>query len=194
MTNVIMIDNYDSFTFNLVQYLQELGARVETVRNDAMTAAQLTARRPDFFVLSPGPSTPSHAGVCLDLITACASSGIPLLGVCLGHQAIGQAFGGQVIRADLPRHGKVSEVFHQGGGVFKNLPSPLQATRYHSLIVERTSLPPCLQVTAATADGTIMGLKHAQAAIEGVQFHPESVLTEGGKTMLRNFIEALPRA
>lgn len=185
-----MIDNYDSFTWNLVQYLQELGITVETVRNDAASAAELIARAPDFFILSPGPSNPDQAGVCLDLIAAAAMAHIPLLGVCLGHQAIGQAFGGKVLRATLPLHGKVSPVSHRGEGVFKGLPSPLEATRYHSLIVERQTLPPELIVTAETADGTIMGLRHKSLPIEGVQFHPESVLTQHGHAMLANFARA----
>jgi anthranilate synthase component 2 len=183
----IMVDNYDSFTFNLVQYLQELGLEVVTRRNDDRTAAELIAERPDFFVLSPGPSTPERAGVCLSLIAAAAAADVPLLGVCLGHQAIGQAFGGDVVRADLPLHGKVSPVHHEGRGVFKGLPSPLEATRYHSLIVAAHTLPADLEVTARTADGTIMGLRHRTRLIEGVQFHPESVLTEHGKDMLANF-------
>ena len=183
----VMIDNYDSFTFNLVQYLQELQVTVKTVRNDALTVDALLALRPDFFVLSPGPSTPEQAGVCLDLIPAAHRAGVPLLGVCLGHQAIGQAFGGKVVRAALPMHGKVSAVDHRGVGVFAGLPSPLRATRYHSLIVERASLPASLEITAETGDGTIMGLRHREAAIEGVQFHPESVLTDTGRQMLANF-------
>lgn len=189
-TRAVMIDNYDSFTWNLVQYLQELGITVETVRNDAASAAELIARAPDFFILSPGPSNPDQAGVCLDLIAAAAMAHIPLLGVCLGHQAIGQAFGGKVLRATLPLHGKVSPVSHRGEGVFKGLPSPLEATRYHSLIVERQTLPPELIVTAETADGTIMGLRHKSLPIEGVQFHPESVLTQHGHAMLANFARA----
>ena len=183
----VMIDNYDSFTFNLVQYFQELSVDVRVVRNDAHDVAALVAMKPDFFVLSPGPSTPDQAGVCLELIPAAARAAVPLLGVCLGHQAIGQAFGGKVIRAELPLHGKVSAIEHRGAGVFKGLPSPLRATRYHSLIVERATLPKCLEVTAETADGTIMGLRHKEALVEGVQFHPESVLTDTGKQMLQNF-------
>jgi anthranilate synthase component 2 len=186
-----MIDNYDSFTFNLVQYFQELGVQIETIRNDALSVAALLAKKPDFFVLSPGPSTPTQAGVCLDLITAAAEAAVPLLGVCLGHQAIGQAFGGKVVRADMPWHGKVSEIMHEQEGVFKGLPSPLKVTRYHSLIVERDSLPPCLHVTATTEDEAVMGFKHKTKRIEGVQFHPESVLTEHGKAMLTNFIKSI---
>lgn len=183
----VMIDNYDSFTFNLVQYLQELKIDVVTVRNDEKTVEQLIAMKPTFFVLSPGPSDPDHAGVCLELLTACAREKAPLFGVCLGMQAMGQAFGGKVVRAPLPMHGKVSEILHKGHGVFKGLPSPLKATRYHSLAVEPKSLPQTLQVTAETRDGVIMGLRHKDCLIEGVQFHPESVLTEHGKTMLANF-------
>ncbi len=183
----VMIDNYDSFTFNLVQYLQELKIEVVTVRNDEKTVDQLIAMKPTFFVLSPGPSDPDHAGVCLGLLTAAARVKAPLFGVCLGMQAMGQAFGGKVVRAPLPMHGKVSEIHHQGVGVFKNLPNPLKATRYHSLAVEPNGLPAALEVTAATKDGVIMGLRHKDCLIEGVQFHPESVLTEHGKAMLANF-------
>lgn len=187
----IVIDNYDSFTYNLVQYFQELGVDVQVTRNDAHTVDELLTAKPDFFVISPGPSTPDQAGVSLRLITACAQQGVPLLGVCLGHQAIGQAFGGKVIRATLPMHGKVSAIRHRGEGVFRGLKDPLTATRYHSLIVERASLPASLEVTAWTDDGTIMGLRHKTARIEGVQFHPESVLTEDGLGMLRNFVEGV---
>lgn len=189
--NTIIVDNYDSFTYNLVQYFQQLGVTIKTVRNDERTSADLIAQRPDFFVLSPGPSTPDHAGICLELIKAAATARIPLLGVCLGHQAIGQAFGGKVIRAPLPLHGKVSPIHHHNRGVFLGLPSPLTATRYHSLIVERATLPADLEVTAETADGTIMGLRHKTLPIEGVQFHPESVLTEHGLKMLETFVKGL---
>jgi anthranilate synthase/aminodeoxychorismate synthase-like glutamine amidotransferase len=186
-----MIDNYDSFTYNIVQYLQVLGITVTTLRNDAKTAeALIQNQRPDFFVISPGPSDPDHAGVSLSLIDACARDKIPLLGVCLGHQAIGQAFGGKVIKAPECMHGKVSAVHHRGKGVFSDLPSPLSATRYHSLIVERETLPPELEITAETADGIIMGLRHQRLPIEGVQFHPESILTEGGIKMMENFVRA----
>jgi anthranilate synthase component II len=187
-SKVVMIDNYDSFTFNLVQYLQELGASVITCRNDAHTAAELVQMRPDAFILSPGPSTPDEAGVCLELIPAAAAAGIKLLGVCLGHQAIGQAFGGRVVRAELPVHGKVGMIHHQKTGVFRDLPSPFKATRYHSLIVERSSLPAELEITAELESGMIMGLRHKHHAIEGVQFHPESVLTEHGRAMLATFL------
>ncbi len=190
MKRVVMIDNYDSFTFNLVQYLQELGLEVETVRNDAATLDVLLAKKASFFMLSPGPSSPDQAGVCLALIAACAKARRPLLGVCLGHQAIGQAFGGKVVRAELPMHGKLSQVSHKGKGSFAGLPSPFTATRYHSLIVERASLPACLEITAETADGTIMGLRHKETLMEGVQFHPESVLTEHGRAMLATFARA----
>ncbi len=189
-TRVVMIDNYDSFTYNLVQYLQELGVTVTTYRNDERTVAQLIAEKPAAFVLSPGPATPDDAGVCLELITAAAQAKVPLLGVCLGHQSIGQAFGGKVVRAALPVHGKVGKILHQGAGVFKDLPSPLTATRYHSLVVERESLPACLQVTAELEGGMIMGLRHQTLAIEGVQFHPESVLTQHGHAMLSNFLRS----
>lgn len=183
----IMIDNYDSFTFNLVQYFQELGVEVQVVRNDAASAASLIDRKPDFFVISPGPSAPKQAGVSLALTRMAAEADMALLGICLGHQTIGEAFGGEVVRAELPMHGKVSAIEHTNEGVFKGLPSPLSATRYHSLVVARGSLPTCLKITATTSDGTIMGLRHKTRLIEGVQFHPESVLTETGKDMLRNF-------
>lgn len=194
MTNaqsMVMIDNYDSFTYNLVQYFQQLGLTVTVIRNDERSVAELIALKPGFFVLSPGPSTPDQAGVCLDLIKACAHEIVPLLGVCLGHQAIGQAFGGQVVRAALPMHGKVSPIHHAGTGVFRGLPDPVPATRYHSLIVERESLPKELLITAWTDDGTIMGLRHQSAKIEGVQFHPESVLTASGLQMLKNFVVSI---
>lgn len=185
-----VIDNYDSFTFNLVQYLQELKIAVTVVRNDAQSVEELIAAKPDFFVLSPGPSNPDQAGVCLDLIKEVSTedkANIPLLGVCLGHQAIGQAMGGKVVRGKEPVHGKTAQIRHLNKGMFKNLPSPFTATRYHSLIVERSSLPSCLEVTAELSDGVIMGLKHKHLLIEGVQFHPESVLTEYGHQMLANF-------
>ncbi len=185
---MVMVDNYDSFTFNLVQYFQELGCDVSTYRNDELTATEVLAKKPQFVVISPGPSNPDRAGICLDLIKQCAEKKMPLLGVCLGHQAIGQAFGGKVIRAKTPMHGKVSDILHKKKGVFAGLPSPVQATRYHSLIVERKSLPKVLSITAETSDGLIMGLKHKTLPIEGVQFHPESVLTENGKALLNNFI------
>ena len=190
---ILMIDNYDSFTYNLVQYLQELGAEVEVHRNDQITVQQIKALKPTHIVLSPGPCTPNEAGVCLDVIAKLHTQ-FPILGVCLGHQAMGQAFGGAVKRARQLMHGKVSDIHHTGKGVFRNLPTPYTATRYHSLIVEQETLPDCLEVTAWTqhADGRrdeIMGLKHKTAPIEGVQFHPESILTEHGHALLKNFLE-----
>ena len=185
---VIMIDNYDSFTYNLVQYLQEMGAVVTTLRNDDLSIADLMNKSCELFVISPGPSTPEHAGLSLQLVEQCAKQARPLFGVCLGHQCIGQYFGGKVVRAQLPMHGKVSAIHHQGQGAFRGLASPLQATRYHSLIVERSSLPPTLQITAETDDAIIMGLKHKTLPIEGVQFHPESVLTETGKQLLHSVL------
>ncbi|MGQ0504323.1 MAG: anthranilate synthase component II [Myxococcaceae bacterium] len=186
---ILVIDNYDSFTYNLVQYLGELGAELQVQRNDALTVAQVAALKPERIVLSPGPCTPNEAGICLDVIRQLGAS-VPILGVCLGHQAIGQAFGGKVIRGPKPMHGKVSPVQHSGTGVFQGLPSPLRATRYHSLVVERASLPAELEITAQTEDGEIMGLRHRRWPLEGVQFHPESVLTEHGKQMLKNFLSA----
>jgi anthranilate synthase component II len=191
---VLMVDNYDSFTYNLVQYLGELGAEVITHRNDQVTVAEALALAPTHIVLSPGPCTPHEAGICLELIRVAAGR-VPLLGVCLGHQCIGQVFGGRVVRAREVMHGKTSPVHHTGAGVFRGLPSPYTATRYHSLIVAREGLPGCLEVTAWTqhADGTadeIMGLRHRERPIEGVQFHPESILTEHGHALLANFLEA----
>ena len=183
---VTMIDNYDSFTFNLVQYLQELGIQVTTYRNDVRSAEALVAERPDFFVLSPGPSDPEHAGVCLELVLAASQAHLPLLGVCLGHQAIGQAFGATIKRC-LPMHGKVSPIHHDGQGVFAHLESPCDATRYHSLVLDPNSLPSDLVVTAKTTDGIVMGIRHRTRLIEGIQFHPESVLTVAGRQMLENF-------
>jgi anthranilate synthase component 2/anthranilate synthase/phosphoribosyltransferase len=185
---ILLIDNYDSFTFNLVHFLGELGAVCVIHRNDALTPAQALALQPAAIVLSPGPCTPDDAGICLDLIAAAAQAGVPLLGVCLGHQAIGQAFGGRVIRAPAPVHGKTSPVSHQGTDLFAGLPSPFEATRYHSLVVERASLPDCLAETAQTADGLIMGLAHRALPVWGVQFHPESVATRHGHDILRNFL------
>jgi anthranilate synthase component 2 len=182
-----VIDNYDSFTYNLVQYLQELAIEINVVRNDEKTIEQLLKAPPDLFVLSPGPSNPDNAGICLALIRACAKNKIPLLGVCLGHQAIGQEFGGKVIRGTLPVHGKTAKIIHKNLGLFRNLPPAFVATRYHSLVVDRASLPDCLEITAELNDGTIMGLRHKTLPIEGVQFHPESVLTEHGHMMLANF-------
>ena len=185
---ILLIDNYDSFTFNLVHYLGDVGARCEVRRNDSLTVAQALAMAPEAIVLSPGPCTPNEAGICLELIAAAAGR-IPILGVCLGHQAIGQAFGGKVIRAPEPMHGKVSEVTHDGSGLFADVPSPVAVTRYHSLIVQRDTLPDCLAVTAESADGLIMGLRHRTMPIHGVQFHPESIASEHGHQMLRNFLD-----
>jgi anthranilate synthase component II len=187
---ILLIDNYDSFTYNLVHYLGELGAEVRVERNDALTAAAALALKPQAIVLSPGPCTPNEAGVCLDLIAAAADARLPLLGVCLGHQSIGQAFGGTVVRAPYLMHGKVSDIHHDGASVFAGLPSPFKATRYHSLIVERASLGNSLKVTAQTDDGIIMGLEHAELPIHGVQFHPESIATEHGHALLANFMRA----
>ncbi len=190
---ILVIDNYDSFTYNLVHYLLELGAAVEVVRNDAVTAVEAMALRPQAIVLSPGPKAPAQAGVCLDLIAAAADAATPLLGVCLGHQAIGEAFGGRVVRAAQLMHGKTSEVVHDGSGVFATLPSPFVATRYHSLIVEAATLPDVLVANAhVVADGaaaaTIMGLRHRTLPIHGVQFHPESIASEHGHALLANFL------
>ncbi len=184
---ILVIDNYDSFTYNLVQYLGELGADIEVVRNDQTTVEAIEKQAPERIVISPGPKTPSEAGICLDVITA-FSGRIPILGVCLGHQAIGQAFGGQVIRAPQLMHGKTSEINHDGRTIFAGLPNPFPATRYHSLIVARESLPACLEISATTADGLIMGLRHREMKVEGVQFHPESILTQAGKQLLGNFL------
>ena len=187
MSKLLLIDNYDSFTYNLYQYLGELGADTTVVRNDEITAAEAVARRPDRIVISPGPGTPDQAGISLGLIRAAAGR-IPLLGVCLGHQALGQAFGGRVGRAGVLMHGKTSEIRHDGRTVFRGLPDPFTATRYHSLIVERDTVPDCLEVSAWTEDGTVMGLRHRELALEGVQFHPESILTRAGHDLLRNFL------
>jgi anthranilate synthase/aminodeoxychorismate synthase-like glutamine amidotransferase len=185
---IAMIDNYDSFTYNLVQYLGELGAAVRVFRNDEITVDALEALAPSHVVVSPGPGTPDDAGITLGLIARLAGR-VPLLGVCLGHQAIGQTFGGKVVRAGRVMHGKVSRIRHDASGIFAGLPDEFSATRYHSLVVERSSLPACLAVTAQSADGEIMGLRHRELAVEGVQFHPEALLTEHGHKMLQNFIE-----
>jgi len=185
---LLLIDNYDSFTFNLVHYLGEEGAEVKVWRNDALDVQQAMALRPDGIVLSPGPCTPDQAGICLALTEAAAEARIPLLGVCLGHQAIGQAFGGRVVRCHEIVHGKAGRIRHDGKGLFAGLPSPLSATRYHSLIVERESLPDCLEITAELEDGTIMGMQHRELPIHGVQFHPESIRSEHGHAMLRSFL------
>ena len=185
---ILVIDNYDSFTYNLVHYLNELGAETEVWRNDALTVEQALALRPEAILLSPGPCTPNEAGICLDLFPA-APITLPILGVCLGHQAMGQAFGGKVVRAKTLMHGKTSEMHHNGAGVFRDLPNPFIATRYHSLAVERSSLPATLEVIAWTDDGEIMGLAHRTRPLHGVQFHPESIATEGGHKLLANFLD-----
>ena len=187
---ILVLDNYDSFTWNLVHYLQELGAAVEVVRNDAIGVGQAMSSGADAFLISPGPCTPNEAGISLDLVAACAEAGKPLLGVCLGHQSIGQSFGGTVGRARQLMHGKTSLVSHDGTGLFEGLPSPFTATRYHSLIVEEADLPPSLIVNARSEDGTIMGFRHESLPIHGVQFHPESIATEHGHKMLANFMRA----
>ncbi len=189
---LLMIDNYDSFTYNLVQYFGELGEDVRVVRNDDLTVAQIAALKPDRIVISPGPCTPNEAGVSLEVLTALSGT-VPILGVCLGHQSLGQAFGGHVIRAKTIMHGKTSPIRHHGTGVFAGLPDRFEATRYHSLVVEKDSLPDCLEITAwtETEDGAfdeIMGLRHKTLPVEGVQFHPESILTQHGHDMLRNFL------
>ncbi|HRN83758.1 MAG TPA: aminodeoxychorismate/anthranilate synthase component II [Hyphomicrobium sp.] len=185
---LVLIDNYDSFTYNLVHFLGELGTASEVVRNDKTTADAVLEMNPKAIVLSPGPCTPNEAGVCLDLIEKAAGK-VPLLGVCLGHQAIGQAYGGKVIRAPLPMHGKLSQIRHTDKGVFKGLPQPVEVTRYHSLIVERETLPDCLEITAETDDGIIMGLQHKTHPVHGVQFHPESIASQKGHALLANFLE-----
>ncbi|AJD49244.1 anthranilate synthase, component II [Isoalcanivorax pacificus W11-5] len=193
MAKLLMIDNYDSFTYNIVQYLQELGAEVLVHRNDAITLAQIEALAPDRLMISPGPCTPNEAGISMEAIAHFAGK-LPILGVCLGHQSIGQVFGGKVVRARQVMHGKTSPIYHRGVGVFRGLPSPYTATRYHSLVVEKDSLPECLEMTAWTqhADGSvdeIMGMRHRTLDIEGVQYHPESILTEHGHALLKNFLE-----
>ena len=185
---IYLIDNYDSFTFNLVHYFGELGAEVYVRRNDKVTSDAVVDADPDAIVLSPGPCTPKEAGICLDLI-AKAGSTIPILGVCLGHQAIGDAFGGKVVRASTQVHGKLSEIRHNGSGVFRGINAPFRATRYHSLVVERSSMPRDLTVTAETEDGVVMGLAHTKLPVHGVQFHPESIASEHGHLMLRNFLD-----
>ena len=193
---LLMIDNYDSFTYNLVQYFSELGAKVAVHRNDALSVADVAALKPAQIVISPGPCTPNEAGISLALIDALAGK-VPIFGVCLGHQSIGQAFGGNVIRARKVMHGKTSMIYHNHQGVFQGLPNPFEATRYHSLIVEKASLPECLEMTAWTQTESgevdeIMGLRHRTLSVEGVQFHPESILTREGKNLLRNFLRANP--
>ncbi|WP_299686979.1 aminodeoxychorismate/anthranilate synthase component II [uncultured Tateyamaria sp.] len=189
---LLLIDNYDSFTYNLVHYLGEQGADVVVRRNDALDVQEAMGMRPDAILLSPGPCDPDQAGICLALTAAAAETRTPLMGVCLGHQTIGQCFGGKVVRADDIVHGKLGTMHHDGKSVFKGLPSPFQATRYHSLTVERASLPECLEITAALEDGTIMGLAHKELPIHGVQFHPESIRSEHGHAMLQNFLDLAP--
>jgi anthranilate synthase component 2 len=189
---LLLIDNYDSFTYNLVHYLGDLGADVVVRRNDALTVQDAMGLRPAGIVLSPGPCDPAQAGICLALTAAAAETRTPLLGVCLGHQTIGQAFGGNVVRCHEIVHGKMGTMYHSGQGVFAGLPSPFQATRYHSLVVDRATLPDCLEVTAWLEDGTIMGLRHRALPIEGVQFHPESIASKHGHALLRNFLATIP--
>jgi len=190
---LLLIDNYDSFTYNLVHYLGELGADVRVWRNDALSVQDALDLRPEGIVLSPGPCDPDKAGICLPLIDAAAKARIPLMGVCLGHQAIGQAFGGKVVRAPVPMHGKVDSIAHTGRGVLRGLPSPFRATRYHSLVVERETLPDCLEVVGESGDGLIMALQHRELPIHGVQFHPESIESEHGHTILDNFLATTRR-
>jgi anthranilate synthase/aminodeoxychorismate synthase-like glutamine amidotransferase len=185
---ILVVDNYDSFTFNLVQYLGELGAKVDVVKNDAIDVASVRSRAPDGVLISPGPCTPNEAGISLQLVRELGSV-LAILGVCLGHQAIGQAYGGRVVRAGRLMHGKTSPILHDGRGVFQGITSPFEATRYHSLLVERVSIPSCLEVSAWTAEGEIMGLRHREHDVEGVQFHPESILTHEGKRLVGNWLE-----
>lgn len=191
---LLLIDNYDSFTWNLVHYVAELGAEVKVVRNDALTTQDAMGLRPDGILLSPGPCDPDQAGICLPLVHACLETGTPLLGVCLGHQSIGQALGGKVVRAGEIVHGKMGRMLNDGTGVFSGLPEAFDATRYHSLIVERESLPHTLAVNAELEDGTIMGLRHKELPIHGVQFHPESIASEHGHALLKNFLDLMPVA
>lgn len=186
---ILVIDNYDSFTYNLVQYLGELGAEMEVHRNDKITLQEIETIAPEKIVISPGPCTPKEAGISVSLIKRLGPS-IPILGVCLGHQSIGYAYGGEVVRAPELMHGKTSLIYHKGTGLYKDLPSPFQAIRYHSLIVSRENLPDCFLITAETEDGIIMGIRHIEHPVEGVQFHPESILTHCGKTLLKNFLSA----
>jgi len=188
---LLLIDNYDSFTYNLVHYLGELGADTVVRRNDALDVAEALAMKPEGILLSPGPCDPDQAGICLELTKAAAQHAIPLMGVCLGHQTIGQAFGGKVVRCHEIVHGKMGQMHHDGGGVFAGLPTPFEATRYHSLVVERASLPDCLEVTAWLQDGTIMGLQPRDLPIEGVQFHPESIASQHGHALLKNFLKMM---
>jgi para-aminobenzoate synthetase component 2 len=186
---ILVIDNYDSFTYNLVQYLGEMGEELAVHRNDEITVDEVVAMAPDRIIISPGPCTPNEAGISVETIRRMARKA-PILGVCLGHQSIGQAFGGEVVRADRLMHGKTSPVYHDGRSIFLGLPSPFEATRYHSLLVRRETLPECLEISAETKEGEIMGLRHRDLPVEGVQFHPESILTEHGKELLRNFVKA----
>ncbi|MEX0970904.1 MAG: aminodeoxychorismate/anthranilate synthase component II [Paracoccaceae bacterium] len=186
---LLLIDNYDSFTWNLVHYLSELGAKVEVRRNDALNVQEAMAMQASAIMLSPGPCDPAQAGICLALTKAAAETRTPLIGVCLGHQAIGEAFGGKVVRANALMHGKMGTISHGGKGLFAGLPSPFEATRYHSLVVERESLPDCLEITAEVEDGTIMGLQHRSLPIHGVQFHPESIASQHGHALLKNFLD-----
>ncbi|MCH2250529.1 aminodeoxychorismate/anthranilate synthase component II [Cognatishimia sp.] len=188
---LLLIDNYDSFTYNLVHYLGELGADVQVWRNDAINTQEAMAMNPAGILLSPGPCTPNEAGICLSLVEAAAETGTPLMGVCLGHQSIGQAFGGNVVRCHEIVHGKMGKMHHTGKGVFAGLPTPFDATRYHSLVVERETLPDSLEITAELEDGTIMGLRHKELPIEGVQFHPESIASEHGHALLKNFLDMM---
>ncbi len=185
---ILVIDNYDSFTYNIVQYLGEMGADIEVVRNDELSVAEILRKKPKQILISPGPCSPKEAGVSVDVIKELAGK-IPILGVCLGHQSIGYAFGGDIIRAKRLMHGKTSDISHDGKGVFKGLPNPFKATRYHSLAIKKETLPDCLEVTATSEDGEIMGVRHKTLPVEGVQFHPESILTESGKQLLKNFLE-----
>ncbi len=187
--HLLMIDNYDSFTYNLVQYLVEIGAKVDVLRNDEESAARLLQRKPQGLVISPGPGAPADAGVAVDAVRLFEAAGIPVLGVCLGHQAIAVAHGGNIVRAKTLMHGKTSSIVHDGRGVFAGLPASFEATRYHSLAIEESSCPDSLEVTARSADGEIMGVRHRELPVEGVQFHPESILTDVGKPLLRNFVE-----
>lgn len=190
MAMIVLIDNYDSFTYNLVQYFGDLGAETAVYRNDQIGVEEVFDLKPKAIVISPGPSDPDHAGICLDVIKQAAETDMPLFGVCLGHQAIGQVFGGDIIRVH-PMHGKVSDIFHEGQSVFKGLPSPFAATRYHSLTIDPATVPDCLNVTAKTDDGVIMGVQHKTKPIHGVQFHPESIATKHGHDLLKNFLDII---
>jgi para-aminobenzoate synthetase component II len=186
---ILVIDNYDSFTYNLVQYLGEMGVQIEVARNDELTVEEILKKNPDHLVISPGPCSPKEAGISVDIIKKIGGK-IPILGVCLGHQSIGYAYGGDIIRAKKLMHGKTSQIKHDGKGVFKGMPNPFKATRYHSLAIKKETLPDCLVVTAESEEGEIMGVRHKSLPVEGVQFHPESILTESGRILLRNFIES----